>query len=474
MAYRYGDRNQQVFFPASVEQYVSAEDPVRAYDAFVDALDFDALGIALDSHKVGNSQYDPKAMLKLLVYGYSYGIRSSRKLERGLYHNVSFMWLTGGLKPDHKTIAEFRRSHKSALANVLKQCARLCIEMDLIDGNTLFVDGSKMRANASIKSSWTRERCVKHLEKIDERISSILSECESVDESEASCPSLIRMKQELSDHESLQAKVADILETLDSEDKTSINATDRDCAKMHSRQGCHAGYNVQSVVDDKHGLIVNSDVTNENNDLHQFAEQIEQAHETLGKTCQAACGDAGYSNAAELEKVDAQDVRVIVPSPRQASGKTPGRFDASAFSYDRRHDTYRCPQGKVLTYSNTNGQKQHRVYRIGGSTCRECRHHAECSRNPRGRTIVRSLKADLAERLAAVYEQPDAQEIYKRRKAKVELPFGHIKHNLGVTGFLLRGLRGVKAEASILSTCFNIARMISILGVGELTAKLAR
>jgi len=87
---------------------------------------------------------------------------------------------------------------------------------------------------------------------------------------------------------------------------------------------------------------------------------------------------------------------------------------------------------------------------------------------------VRSLKADLAERLAAVYEQPDAQEIYKRRKEKVELPFGHIKHNLGVTGFLLRGLRGVKAEASILSTCFNIARMIGILGVGELTAKLAR
>ena len=302
MAYRYGDRNQQVFFPPSVEQYVSSEDPVRAYDAFVDALDFDALGIALDSHKVGNSQYDPKAMLKLLVYGYSYGIRSSRKLERGLYHNVSFMWLTGGLKPDHKTIAEFRRSHKSALANVLKQCARLCIEMDLIEGNTLFVDGSKVRANASINSSWTRERCVKHLEKIDERISAILSECESVDESEASCLSLIRMKQELSDHKSLQAKVADILETLDSEGKTSINATDRHCAKMHSRQGCHAGYNVQSVVDDKHGLIVNSDVTNENNDLHQFSEQINKPMRRWEKHVRLRAGMLGIRTSLNLKK----------------------------------------------------------------------------------------------------------------------------------------------------------------------------
>ena len=215
MAYRNGDRHQRTLFPQSIEEYISQDAPVRVYDVFVDSLNFAELGIQLDSHKVGCPQYDPKVMLKLLVYGYSYGVRSSRKLEREANYNLSFIWLTGGLKPDHKTIAEFRRKNKSALKKVLKQCARLCIEMDLIDGNTLFVDGSKVRANASIKSSWTRERCVKHLEKIDERISAILSECESVDESEASAPSLIRMKQELSDHKSLQAKVADILETLE-------------------------------------------------------------------------------------------------------------------------------------------------------------------------------------------------------------------------------------------------------------------
>jgi len=474
MAYRYGDRNRQVLFPPSFEDYVSADDPVRAYDAFVEALDFDALGITIDPHQVGNSEYDRKAMLKLLVYGYSYGVRSSRKLERALHHNISFMWLVGGLKPDHKTISEFRRAHTSALAKVLKQCARLCLDLGLIEGNTLFVDGSKVRSNASINSSWTRERALKCLEKIDERIAAILSECESVDESEASAPSLVRMKQELSDREALQAKVADLLETIDSEGKTSINATDRDCTKIHGRQGSHAGYNVQSVVDDKHGLIVNSDVTNENNDLHQFAEQIEQAHETLDTKCQTACADAGYANVEELEKVDGQDVRVIVPSSRQASEKPPGPFDASAFSYNRKQDTYTCPQGHVLTYSFTNEQKQHRVYRIGGSTCRDCPHHAECSRNPRGRTITRSLNADLAEKLAAQYEHPDGQAVYQRRKEKVELPFGHIKHNLGVAGFLLRGLAGVKGEASILSTCFNVARMIGILGVPALIAKLAR
>lgn len=159
MAYRYGNRHQMELLPKSIEEYVKDDDPVRVYDAFVEALDFNKLKLHLDSHKVGSPEYYPKAMLKLLTYGYSYGFRSSRKLERAIYHNVSFIWLMGGLKPDHKTIAEFRRKNKASLKDVLKACARLCIKLNLIAGNTLFVDGTKIRANASIKNTWTKEKC---------------------------------------------------------------------------------------------------------------------------------------------------------------------------------------------------------------------------------------------------------------------------------------------------------------------------
>src|SRR3989338_5436530 len=123
MSYRHGERDEPVRLPPTIEAYVSLEDPVRAYDAFVESLDFEELCIEFNPHKVGNPQYDPKAMLKLLVYGYSYGFRSSRKLERAVHDNFSFVWLTCGLKPDHKTIAEFRRRNKASLKNVLKQCA---------------------------------------------------------------------------------------------------------------------------------------------------------------------------------------------------------------------------------------------------------------------------------------------------------------------------------------------------------------
>jgi len=195
-------------------------------------------------------------MLKLLLYGYSYGIRSSRKLERETHYNLSFIWLTSGLKPDHKTIAEFRRNNRRALKTVLKQCARLCIELELIEGNTLFVDGSKVRGNASIKNSWTRQRCEKHLDQIDKRIKQILSECDAADEREKGQPSLVEMKQELKDAQTLKSKVQDILEKLKSEKVKSINTTDPECTKFRSNQGSHAGYNVQTVVDEKHGMKI--------------------------------------------------------------------------------------------------------------------------------------------------------------------------------------------------------------------------
>lgn len=97
MAYRYGDRYQMDLIPQCIEDYVAPDNPVRAYDAFVEALDFGQLGIEINPDKVGNSEYDPQSMFKLLVYGYSYGVKSSRKLERECHHNIAFIWLMGGL-----------------------------------------------------------------------------------------------------------------------------------------------------------------------------------------------------------------------------------------------------------------------------------------------------------------------------------------------------------------------------------------
>ncbi len=471
MAYRYGNREQQELFPQAIDEYVAEDDPVRAYDAFVEALDLNDLGIVLDENKVGNPEYNPKAMLKLLIYGPSYGIRSSRKLERAIYHNLSFIWLMGGLKPDHKTVALFRKNNRHVLKNVLKTCAHMCINLDLISGNNLFVDGTKIRANASIKNTWTKDKCQEYLKKIDHHIETILNECEAIDSQEQNQPSLVKLNEKIKDKQTLKAKIETILTELKKDDKKSVNTIDKECTRINSIQGSHAGYNAQTVVDEKHGLIINTDVVSENNDVYQFASQINQANETLGKKCNTACADSGYANTEQLKQIDQQDIKVIVPSQRQASKKEPKEFDKERFNYNSKKDCYICPQGHKLIYQGDDGKtKRYKITK--SSICRRCGYFGKCTESSSGRQINRLVDEEIRLRLEAQYLQPESQAIYNLRKQKVELPFGHIKRNLGVTGFLLRGIDGVKAEMSVLATCFNITRMISIFGVIGLIKEL--
>jgi transposase len=473
MSYRFGNRNQQTLLPPGIEDYVLPDAPVRAYDAFVDALDLECLGIDYDTCKVGNSSYDPRTMLKLLIYGYSYGVRSSRKLERETHYNLSFIWLTGGLKPDHKTIAEFRRNNKTALGKVLKQCARICLKLDLIAGNTLFIDGSKVRANASLNQQWSKARCSKRLEEIDRRIEGLLAECDRTDAQESDSGSLVKMKEELTDQETLRSKVKSVLEELQISEKTTVNTTDPDSVRIHGRQGSHVGYNMQTVVDEEHGLIVNADVVSENNDLGQFVNQSKQAHETLGEPCKTICADAGYCNYDKLEEFDSEKMQIIVPSKCQSSTKAAKPFAKSEFRYDSGNDVYICPAGEVMSYCGIEN-KNKKVYRAGVHVCRECRYFGECTKSrKRGRKILRYINEEFRERLQKEYEKPESQGIYNLRKQKVELPFGHIKRNLNAGHFLLRGLEGVRAEASLLASCFNLARMITLMGVPALIARLA-
>lgn len=472
MAYKRGNRDQMMMLPPTIEEYVGEDDPVRAYDAFVEALNFEELGIEVEEVKVGNSTYDPKAILKILVYGYSYGWRSSRKLERALHHNLSFIWLTGGMKPDHKTIARFRRDNTAALKKVLRQCVRLCIDLKLIEGNTLFIDGSKLRANASINQTWTEQRCRRVLEKTDKQIEEILRECEQTDSRESGTQ--IGLPEELKDKRVLKEKVKAIIEKIKEEERTQLNAVDEDCIKVRGRQGTHAGYNAQIAVDEKHGLIVNSDVVNESNDTKQFSEQVRQANEVLGRKCKTACADAGYANTGNLKEAVEESIEVIVPNQKQALHKhEDALFGKDKFIYDKENNQYLCPEGKVLKYSHYSETKGHYLYRIKGpSNCLRCKHYGKCTNNMRGRAIIRLKDEHVKEELETLYISDKGQAIYKKRKEKVELPFGHIKGNLKAGAFLLRGLKGVTAEMAILSTCFNISRMITILGIPKMMAAL--
>jgi transposase len=472
MAYREGDRCQMTLLPPIIEDYVGYTDPVRAYDAIIEAIDIEELGLVIDRTQVGNPAYDPKTMLKLLVYGYSYGWHSSRKLERACHHNLSFIWLMGGLKPDHKTIANFRKDNKEVIVKVLKQTARLCIKLNMIEGNCLFVDSTKVRGAASISETRNKEGWEKKLNEIDQGIEHLLRECSETDETEEG--SLVEMQQEIRDKQKLQHKIKGLLEQMDLEKRQKINGTDTDCVNFNGRQGSHAGYSAHIAVDEKHGLIVSADVVSENNDYNQFSTQIKQAVDTLGRPCQTAVADAGYCNDS-LKEMVAKQIDVIVPSRRQAQHEPKDNpFGKDKFRYDHKNNLYFCPEGKPLKYSYYSSEKRRYVYRIEkASLCQKCPHFGVCTNYHRGRSINRLKEEELREKLEARYESEEGQAIYQKRKEKAELPFGHIKRNLNGGSFLVRGLGAVKAEWALLASCFNIARMITLSGgVRGLTSKL--
>jgi transposase len=459
--------------PPTLDQYVAQDHAVRAYDALVDALDFRELGIQLDERKVGNTEYDPRSMLKLLLYGYSYGVKSSRKLEREVHNNLSFIWLMKQLKPDHKTIAEFRRKNKKALKKALGLCARLCMKLGLLEGNILFADSTKLRANAGKshlhKKGWYEEK----LEEVGQRIEQLLNECERIDNSESDCGSLVTMPQELAKAGKLKESVKRALsEFTERGDKTKdgverkVNRVDPDSVMVKSPQGTHCGYSMQTVVDDQNGLIAHVDVVSETNDSNQLAIQIQGAEADLGQKCEVACADAGYSDIAEIEKLESAGKIVVVPSQSQASHEEKGPYDKSKFSYDADLDCYICPEGNRLILRGFHDKaKQKLDYRIEKPpTCRSCSQFGRCTKSKQGRTIVRHVLEPLRDAVSRRFEEPRIVQIYRRRKARIEHPFGFIKKVLGFGQFQLRGREGVAAEASIVATCFNVRRMISLLG----------
>jgi hypothetical protein len=282
------------------------------------------------------------------------------------------------------------------------------------------------------------------------------------------------MKKELSKTEALKSTIQNVLSEFENTERKKINQTDPDCANMRSIQGKHASYNVQSVVDDENGLIVHAEAVDDTSDLKQFAQQNDQANAVLTKPCKTACADAGYADADELEKIDAQEINVIVPSIRQAQRKQPKPFNKQAFKYDKEQDCYFCPEGHKLnlsTIEKKTGGKRYLI--VDKKLCFNCCHWGVCTTSKNGRKTFRSRNEDLIEKFEAQYNAQEAQAIYDRRKTRVEHPYGHMKRNLKTDAFMLRGREGVQAETSLLATCFNLARMITIFGVCRLVQSMS-
>jgi transposase len=480
-------REQPSFFPPRIEDYVGRDNAVRAIDAYVDALDLEKLGFKCPGSDGGAGQpaYDPADLLKLYLYGYLHGVRSSRALEREAKRNVEVMWLLRGLAPGYRTIGNFRKENWKAFKAANRDFVVLAREAGLVGGERVAIDGAFFDGNASKASIKTRRKLAERLAEIEREIDAYGAALEANDRAdEAGSPSDPAagggedVGQKIAALMAKRTQVQADLAQLDENGETQLSRTDVD-ARLLSKSGqTVAGYNVQIAVDDKHKLIVASEVVNDGNDSGQLHAMAKAAKEELGAETLTALADTGYYNGHALKACEDDGIVAYVPPPtRTGRLEEQGRLSHEEFVYDAEADVYRCPAGQLLTpregrKTNTGGRIEIR-YVSRKADCGACALRSRClSAKGSTRTIYRWEHEDVLERHRA--RMKDAAAQMRRRAELVEHPFGTLKCRAGYRHFLVRGFDKVRGEWSLMALCYNLTRVLSILGLEGFIARLAQ
>ena len=293
------DRGQATLFPEYLEDWINGDSPVRAIDAFVDALDLTELGFeGVEPAETGRPSYHPSALLKLYIYGYLNRVQSSRRLEREAGRNVEMMWLLGRLVPDHKTVADFRKDNGRAIRQVCARFVELCREMGLLAKASVAIDGSKFKAVNNRDRNFTRAKVERRRAQLEESVARYMSQLDTADRQEPSevlAAKTKRLKEKLAklgeEMQRLKALGARMLASPDQQ----ISLTDPDSRSMATsgRGSGVVGYNVQVAVDTEHHLIVTHEVTNVGSDRAQLARVAKATKATLQTDRLEAVADRG-------------------------------------------------------------------------------------------------------------------------------------------------------------------------------------
>lgn len=485
--YKSGVSREQVsLLPARVDDYVGPDNPVRAIEAFVGALDLCGLGFRHGGRGdggVGQPPYDPADLLKLYLYGYLNQVRSSRRLEREAQRNLELIWLLRGLRPRQRTIADFRKENWAAFKAANRRFVLLLRELDLVGGELVAIDGAFFDGNASKASITTRTKLTEQLKALDRDIEAYGAALATNDAAEAAGSGgsdagdgdIARKVAALVQR---QAAARADLKALAATDQTQLSRTDAD-ARLLSKSGQSvAGYNVQIAVDDTHKLIVASAVVNDGNDAGQLDRMAAAAKDALAVERLQVVADVGYYSGPALKGCEEQDVVAYVPvAVRDSRLAAQGRFTRDRFVYDRASDSYRCPAGEPLFRTRTPRSNADRVeirYVSRKPVCDACPLRLRCvtARQPT-REILRWEHEEVLERHRLRMQGADAPAMMRRRKALAEHPFGTLKCRAGYRHFLVRGFDRVRGEWSLMALCYNFTRLMSILGFDRVMEHLA-
>ena len=468
------DRSQILLLPESLDDYVGQDNPVRFIEAFVDGLDLTAAGFTRVTFKpTGRPGYAPTDLLKLYIYGYLNRIRSSRRLEAETHRAIEVIWLLRHLKPDFKTIADFRSVNCKAFRPIFRQFVRLCRQLDLFGRDLLAVDGTRIKAVNNKDRNFTRASLQTFIDLADAKLDDYLQRLDQSDaaESKTGGSRVENLAEKIAAINERRRRCKDMLAQLERTGEEQISLTDPDSRAMAAHTHVAVGYNVQVAVDTKHKLIVEQQVTNQVLDRGLLTETAAAAKDVLGVETIDAVADKGYFKIEDIEACETVGIVPYVPRPQRGPSVRAGYFRKDEFSYDADNDSYVCPAGQRLDrYSSSPQRGLKKINYVNKLACDDCTLRSRCTAG-KFRTVSRLENEAVLDRMQARLAQRPG--LLDRRRETVEHPFGSIKQWMNQGAFLMRGLEKVRAEFSLTALAYNLRRVLNIVDFTDLMTVVA-
>ena len=476
------DRGEVLLLPEALEDYLAPENPVRFIDAFVGQLDLAREGFRnAQLNETGRPPYDPGDLLRLYLYGYLNRVRSSRGLEREAGRNLEVIWLLRKLRPDFKTIADFRRENAAGIKAVGRQFLLLCRKLELFGGELVAIDSTKIKGQNAKGRNYSATKVQALLAEVDKKVSAYLAELDQSDAEEGRSEaaggggeqrlSVAELKEKIAQLEERKRELKGVAQELEQSGQSQVSLSDPDARAMSMGRGSTIGYNVQAAVDAKHSLIVATEVTNTTSDLGALGTMALKAQEALGAEKLRVVADKGYYNGKEVLLCDTIGVTAYVAKPLTSANTAQGLYGKESFKYDAPNNCYWCPAGKKLSYRFSTNELGRAISYYQASECRSCPLKTKCTRNKENRRITRAAFEEVQERMAErVAKNP---HLMRRRKALIEHCFGTIKRSLGYDYFLCRGKRQVATEVNLTVLAYNLKRVCNLVGVQNLIAAVS-
>lgn len=459
------DRTQINLFPISLDQTIDPENEVRIIDLFVDSLSIKDYGFRTDFIENGRPAYHPAELLKLFIYGYMNKVRSTRDLEKECRRNIEVMWLLKCLRPDHNTIANFRRDNPKAIKKVFRATVQIAKHFDLIGGKLIAGDSTKLRAQNSKKNNYNQTKIDRHIAYIDNKLEEYTRAL-----AENDGDNYQQIEDEISKQQKRKDNYKDLEKQLKESGEPQISVSDPESRQIMIRNNItEVAYNIQSTVDAKNNIPIDYKVTNEN-DSKAMGNMVQRAKSILGTNDFTVLYDKGFHTGSELKTAQDLGVETIVAIPGvPSSSQAPDpMFNYEFFRYNREDDTYTCPHGQIL---HTNGSWYKEKTSSGNiiwfkqyktRACKNCPVRSRCTRSMKERLIHRSEYADYYERNRI--NTVDKEHLYKRRQAIVEHPYGTIKRQWGFSYILTKkGISRASSDVGFMFIAYNLRRIGNIL-----------